>query len=272
MKYIAIIILCFVTLFVCGQTVNRVEVSGKIVVDSEDKEGVTVYNTSSNKGTTTDEKGDFVIKVALNDIIEFGALQFKDFSITIDEKILESKQVTVILVEEVNKLDEVLILPYPLTGNLNADMESVKTHNVDMDAIYLGIANINEFEFEPDHKTKADNLAFNEYNPRMEYLLDVGNILGYVIKKIIAPEDKKSKTKKEVELKITPISKTLDTYNASYLNANFNIPIEKAEIFKDYIKQQGVDAKLLQSNKEVLLLERITELSKSFLKKESEKN
>ncbi len=130
--------------FVMAQNSDRIEVSGKIVVDSDDLEGITVFNTSAKKGVITDENGLFKLDVALNDIIEFRALQFQNFTVTIDENIIKSKKMTVFLVEKINKLDEILILPYDLTGNLLVDIESVKTFNPDLDAIYFGLANMND--------------------------------------------------------------------------------------------------------------------------------
>ena len=118
-RTLLLIAFLFSTALIFSQESSRIEVKGKVVVNSNDKEGITVYNASSNKGTITNDKGEFVIMVALNDKIEFAALQFNDFNIAIDEEVITSKQLTVILVEHINKLDEVLIIPYDLSGNLD---------------------------------------------------------------------------------------------------------------------------------------------------------
>jgi Zn/Cd-binding protein ZinT len=81
MKPILTLLLVFSTFYGIAQDVDRITINGKIIVSTEDKEGVAVYNTSSNKGTITDEAGYFTFSVALNDVIEFSALQFKDFSV-----------------------------------------------------------------------------------------------------------------------------------------------------------------------------------------------
>ena len=66
MKHILIIISCFLTLSIYGQDVERISVNGRISVASEDKEGVTVFNTTTNKGTITDENGEFTAMVTLD--------------------------------------------------------------------------------------------------------------------------------------------------------------------------------------------------------------
>ncbi|WP_299368056.1 carboxypeptidase-like regulatory domain-containing protein [Winogradskyella sp.] len=258
------------TISIYGQEVERVTINGRIAVSSEDKEGVTVYNTSSNKGTVTDENGDFEIEVALNDIIEFRALQFKDFKITITEDVLKSKKLTVILVEEVNKLDEVVLLPFGLTGNINADLENVRTYNVSLDYVYFGLDHIEDFEFSADFKTRAENVAFNENNPRVENMLNIVNLAGFIVSQVVDVDTGDSKTNGEKAINKTPFKEALDKYSVNYINTNFNIPLEQVEAFIDYVEEEGIDAKLLDKDKELQFLERITQLSKSFLKTKSE--
>jgi len=271
MKKITVFFFFLFTLSVFSQDIERITISGTIIVSSEDKEGVTVFNSSSNKGTVTDEKGDFEIKVALNDVVEFGALQFKDFTVTITEEVITSKRMTVLLVEEVNKLDEVVLLPFGLTGNLNADLENVRTYNVSLDAIYFGLNNMNDFEFSADDNTKVDNAAFDEYQPRMGNMVDFVNIAKLILDKKDKSDKKKEEIKEDKALERTPLKKKLDSYGTEYINTNFKIPLKKVEGFIEYVEEQGVDSSLLEKNKEVQFLERITQLSKSFLIRSSEK-
>mgnify|MGYP001259654472 CR=1 FL=1 len=271
MKNTLLILFTLLSISVFAQETERFPVNGRIIVSSPDKEGVTVFNLSSNKGTVTDEKGDFKINVAVNDIIEFGALQFQDFKVTITEDVIESKQLTVILVEEVNKLDEVVLLPFGLTGNLGADLENVRTYNVSLDDVYFGLDHIEDFEFSADYKTEVDNIAFDEYNPGMEHMLNLVNLAGFLVSQV-ADIEVKSKTDKEKELKRTPFKQALDNYSINYIHNNFDIPLEKIGEFIDYVEEQGIDEELLEEDKEIQFLERITQLSKSFLKKEGDKD
>ncbi|MBC2846409.1 carboxypeptidase-like regulatory domain-containing protein [Winogradskyella flava] len=270
MKRILLIVLSFFALSIYAQDIERITVNGRIIVSSEDKEGVTVYNSSSNKGTVTDKKGTFKIMVALNDKIEFGALQFKDFTVTISEDIIKSRKLTVILVEEVNKLDEIVLLPFDLTGNLGADLENVRTYNVSLDDVYFGLDHIEDFDFSPDFKTKADNLAFNEYNPRVENMLNVVNLAGFIVSQIADIDNDKSEDIANKEIRKTPFKEALDKYSANYIHVNFDIPLDQVEAFIDYVEEQGIDKELLAEDKEIQFLERITQLSKTFLKRKSE--
>lgn len=271
MKKTVIFICCLLSLTAFSQDIQRLTVNGRIVVSSQDKEGVSVYNTSSNKGTFTDENGEFKIDVALNDVVEFSALQFKDFSVTITDKILETQQMTVILVEEVNKLDEVVLLPFGLTGNLNADLENVRTYNVSLDAVYFGLDHIEDFEFSADYNTKAENIAFNEYNPRVDNMLNLVNLAGFLVSQV-ADIDGKELTDQERALNRTPFKRALEQYSVNFIHINFNIPLDEIDAFADYVENEGIDVALLAKDKEVQFLERINQLSKAYLKSNSDKN
>ena len=191
---------------------------------------------------------------------------------------MSSRRLTVILVEEVNKLDEVVILPFDLTGNLNVDFENVRTYNVSLDDVYFGLDHIEDFEFSADYKTQADNLAFKEYNPSVENMLDLVNVTGFLLRQVVNINasnlgDIEFKSEKEKQLKErTPFKQALDDYSINYIHNNFDIPLNQIEAFTDYVEKQGVDKSLFDEDKELQLLERISQLSKSFLKKTSEKD
>jgi len=271
MKKIIVTLFCTFSIIAFSQDIDRITINGRIIVSAQDKEGVTVYNTSSNKGTVTDEIGEFKIDVAINDVVEFGALQFKDFTVVISEQILESKQMTVILVEEVNKLDEVVLLPFGLTGNLNADLENVRTYNVSLDAVYFGLDHIEDFQFSADYKTKAENVAFNEYNPKVDNMLNLVNLAGFLVSQV-ADIDGEEMTNQDKALNKTPFKNALEQYSVNFIHVNFDIPLDEINAFVDYVENKGVDESLLAKNKEVQFLERINQLSQSYLKFKGDKN
>ena len=145
-QILPLILLIFSNALLLSQNTERLEVKGVILSDNNDVENVTIYNTSSNKGTITDNKGAFVIKVALNDIIEISALQFQTVSITIDVETIKSKQLKIHLVEQVNQLDAVL-LSSGLTGNIETDILDVKV----VKPITIDMGNMDiDFEYNDD--------------------------------------------------------------------------------------------------------------------------
>lgn len=239
-----------------AQEIVRVEINGRINVESKEKEGITVYNENSNIGVVTDENGAFKIDVAKNDILAIGALQFKDFKVVIDERIIDSRQVSVRLVEDVNKLDEVIILPYDLSGNLSVDVEAVRTYNVKMSEIYKGEEDFDDYKFAADNKTKIDDPLLDEN--RFRNGLNLVNIFKLFVKEKDAPQTKAEALQK----RISPIEKR---YNSEFLKTNFKIPTDLAESFIVFIEDKGYDKNLLDKKNEIYLIEFLQKQSQLFL-------
>ena len=257
-NYFLLIILCFAVSLTFSQDVDRVEVYGKIIVDSVDVEGVTIYNTSSNKGTITDVEGQFSISVALNDRIEVSALQFEKFVIVINEDIIASKLLTIFLVERMNKLDEIVILPYGLSGNLTVDMESIKTFNPDLDALYFGIQNMDEYEFSDDYKSGVTNLAL--VHGRYYNGADFVEIIGFLIRPLFNSRSNDSSS-------LSPSYESLTTkFSLSYLVKNLDIPENSVNEFVYFVEDNGFDKNLMKDGHELEFLEFLISQSKLFQK------
>jgi hypothetical protein len=257
------------THLVISQSINREEATGKIVVDSEDKFGITVFNKSSKQGSITDEKGEFTIKVTLNDVIEFRALQFKTFTVIIDEDIMKSKKMTVYLVENINKLDEVIILSYDLTGNLLVDIESVKTFNPDMDAIYFGLGNLHLYEFSDDYRSKVVNIAMPERD--LIHGVNVVNLVGMFLEPLFN-KSKKGKNRTTEETANIPVGGFQEHYSTQFLVDNFKIPEDQIDEFITYVETHGLDYSLLDKGKEFEFLDFISQKSVLFLESIGEKD
>ena len=262
--YILFFSLLFTITISKAQEVDRIKIEGQIIVDYPDLEGVTVFNHSSNKGTITNKDGKFSISVALNDKIEISALQFKKFLVIISKEIIEAKSMTVFLVENINKLDEVLILPYGLTGDLNTDVANAKSINPNLDAIYFGLENMNAFEFSDDYKSQVVNSTMTPQH--FEYGMDFVKIIGGLLKPIF----KKNKENKEVKLASTQTFKT--KYSAEYLLKRLDIPKEDISFFIDYIENKGIDPELLESGNEFMFIDFLITESKAFLNQKETKD
>ncbi|WP_159021635.1 carboxypeptidase-like regulatory domain-containing protein [Formosa sp. L2A11] len=243
-----------------AQNIDRVKISGRIVVtDSDDVEGVTVYNSSTNKGTVTNKDGDFIIEAGALDAIEISSLQFDDIHLKIDDQVLKSKQLTVFLVEHVNRLNEVVIFPFGLTGVLYEDLKKIKTFSADLEGINFGIGDITAYVFPDDYHSAADMslLKQGEYYNGMNIVAIADTFLKPLFKKKETKTDKVIK-KTEENLGLRGI------YSHNFIVENFEIPASKVEDFINYV-DLNIDPVLLQSGQEMKLIEYLSKASKAFL-------
>jgi len=239
-----------------AQNTQQIEVLGRIIVDSPDVEGVTIFNTSSNKGTITDFEGKFTIQVALNDRLQISALQFQNFEVLITQDIIDSKALTVVLVEEINKLPEIIILPYGLTGNLTVDAIRAKTVNPNLDALYFGLDNLDKIDFSEDYLTGVRNTALSDN--RLYYTADAVKIIGLLVKPLF-----KSKKKRNDKALATDRD-IVEKYSPEYLMDKLNIPKHQMMEFIYFVEDSGMDKTLLDDGRELQFLEHIINKSKEF--------
>ncbi|WP_274476111.1 carboxypeptidase-like regulatory domain-containing protein [Mangrovimonas aestuarii] len=242
---------------------KRIEVEGRIISEANEVEGVTIFNTSINKGTITDSDGKFMINAGLNDRLEVSALQFEPFEITIDQQIMESGKLTVFMVERINKLNEIVILPFGLTGDLSADLNSVRTFNPDLQDLYFGVNDLGVYGYDDDYRPKADNFIMREG----EYYNGVD--LARIGKGLLAPLLRGDGDKAEGSYSYKALQ---DVYTKNFICESFNIPEDEYQEFLSYMASQDVDQSLYKQGKEMDLLEYISAQSQMFLKGKSGRN
>lgn len=260
MKHLILVLIFFIsTLSLFAQDNSRIEVKGKIIVDVEDLDNITIYNTSSNKGTVTDSIGNFKIKVALNDEIRISSVQLIPFSTKITEAVIDTKVLKIYLKEYINTLDEVVLLPYDLTGDLATDALDAKVS----DQIVFNFESFENFEMPDDYHSKVDNIAVGSQNDRIRYQLDGMAIIG-LLTNLIFKKKKNKKDYKDPRLE-TPISIISEKFQPSYFVENYNIPEDKVQAFIGYIEENQFDTTLLEPKNELKLIEYLHTKSKAFL-------
>ena len=113
---------------------------GTVVSIKQDVTGITIQNSTSGVASITNSLGNFAIKVALNDTLVFSAVQFKRKVLPINSRVFNSAFIRVDLEEFVNELNEVVVQPFDLSGNLGSDLLGL-TLEKDVSAEALGLPN-----------------------------------------------------------------------------------------------------------------------------------
>jgi len=247
-----------------SQEFERVNIAGTIIVNSTDLEGVTVYNSVTNTGTVTDAKGQFVITAALNDKLNISALQFQNFEIIINQDIMDSKTLIAVLVEEVNKLPEVVILPYGLTGNVSIDIARIKTINANLDALYFGLDNLDKFNFTDDYLSGVRNAAIPDN--RMYYTADALKIIDLLSKSFLNPVNQNERSEWASDRDI------LEKYSFKYLAEKLSVSEKDVIEFIYFVEDRGLKKYLLEDEQELQFLSIMVKRNEEFQANKNEKN
>lgn len=116
------------------------ELQGRVFSKDGDVAATHVLNTTTKKATITNIDGFFTIVAKLNDTLVFSAVQYKRKEIVITPSLLESKLLMIPLEESLTELDEVVVMPYSLSGNIASDLRTLKTEPV-ITASTMGLPN-----------------------------------------------------------------------------------------------------------------------------------
>lgn len=264
MKNIIFLFGFLVSLQVISQDFKRVEVNGKIIVESNDISGITIFNKTSNSYAISDDNGEFVLIVGLNDFIEVSALQFQNINFQVNEAIVKSKAMKILLIEEINKLDEVIVKSKGLSGNLVTDISTNQKFNPKLDVLYFAIANSDEYDFKEDNMSPVSNMTMNTQRQRMINGLNIVNVVDQLLLPLFRS---KVKNKKDSGIPEVPIESIKHYFGAEFLTDNFDIPKHRVEEFIRYVEGENFDFALLNYGNEMEFLQFLHDKSLQFLNK-----
>tara|TARA_R110002072_G_scaffold124085_1_gene259489 strand:+ start:8759 stop:9589 length:831 start_codon:yes stop_codon:yes gene_type:complete len=267
-KQLLFLLLLLVPVLNVAQDIERVKVKGKITAPkSEDVEGVSVYNISSQQGTITTVTGTFEIEVAENDRLAISALQFATFTVIVDRGVIENKKLGIYLNPVVNQLEEVIVRPYDLSGNVIVDVAKIKTSNVatSLDLSYETLEFEYEFSNDKYSSIKENKAEEAYYNGQEQY---GGNLIGMtaLLVDLLIPKRKNRNFNIENsrEESVILVNNLRQRFSDNYLYNTFQIEEENASHFIYFVEENGLNRELLKEENEILLLDLMMERSKEF--------
>ncbi len=249
-----------------AQEIERTKVAGKIhVPNGDDPEGINVYNVSSQKGIVTNPDGTFEIEIVENDRIQITALQYQSFTVVIDKGIVAQKRMNIIMNPSINQLDEVVVRPYDLSGNINVDVKKIQTYTVNKDWD-LSYENLEYgYQFEQDDKSKiAGNAAEEALHGNA--LTNGANILGILAGAVslLLPKKDKSTPAEKLETGNALNNNLQQRFSRNFIASTFYIPEEKSVDFLYFAQENGMEQRLLKPENEMELMEFLLKQSKEY--------
>lgn len=255
MRLISTFILLFLIQNLTAQIDDRVFVAGEVSVplDGEVSQ-IEVINQNSKEGTVTNQYGQFGISVKKGDRLRFEAIQYQNFTVIIDENIVKNKKFTIKINDEINTLDEVIVRPYDLEGNIEVDAKKVKT---EFYAAPESEAVINEYEGDQPY-VRSQTITEN-YTTEQRFIkngLNIANIFREILSSKEVSED--HKLPKDVDVMVRKM------YKDSFFKENFNIEEENINQFIFFVEDKGLTKNMLQKGNELDLIEFLVKKSKEF--------
>ncbi len=268
-RKLLLVLTVLIPILVSSQDIDRVLIDGKITAPAqEDLEGITIYNTSSQKGTVTDVSGEFKIEVGENDRLLITALQFQSFTVVVEEGIVNTRTIIIFLNPAINQLTEVIVRPYDLSGNIRVDVNRIKTYApLELDLSYENM----EFgyDFVPDAQTTIRGNAAEEAlnSNALKNGINFISILGGLASLFIP----KTTYKYGISERQALTTNLKQRFSPEFISKTFEIPAENAFDFLYFVEENGIELQLLKPENEMLLMEVLLQQSLIYKQKLEEK-
>jgi len=146
--------------FVFAQQIPREILNGQIVGDSlAGIPNVNITNISTKKYVISDNQGYFTLYAREKDTLVFSNMAFESKRIVLTKANFNVHVMRVKLQSFINPLDEVVISPYALTGNLQTDDKNIKVITLEPVDVKLALAT----KFEDDTESSPANKLMPGY-------------------------------------------------------------------------------------------------------------
>lgn len=255
MRLISTFIILFFIQNLSAQIGDRVFVAGEVIVplDGEVSQ-IEITNQNSKQGTITNQYGQFGISVKEGDRLRFEAIQYQNFTVVVDENIVKNKKMTIKINDEINTLDEVIVKPYDLEGNIEVDVKKVKVNFYEAPKSEKVIN-----EYEGEQPTIRSQTLTENYTTEERFIkngLNIANIFREILSSKEVAED--HKLPRDVDVMVRKM------YKDSFFKENLDIDEENINEFIFYVEDKGLTKKMLQKGNELDLIDFLIKKSKDF--------
>ncbi len=260
MRYLIIILLCYSSVAISQETITLQgflkDVTGTVM-------NVHVFNTTSKKGTITNDKGEFTIQVVLDDQIEMTSIQHHKKTILITQEILNNRKIEVEILLRDNLLKEVEVT----NGNLFSKYQ--KTIDPEMEKIASKQAkktlNFSDVKIKPQKNYNKND----KINKRLNNVVDpTQKFEGINLLKIFSPFKsilKSNKKKKDLAFRENFPKLIKADLGEDFFHQKLGIPKDKFHNFLLYCESLDIEKKY-QEGKRLEVMDIFYKESKNYLK------
>ena len=249
-----------------SQGIERKVLRGKIVADSLEVENLTVYNITSNVGAITDVDGKFSINARATDTLFIQGLSYDSKRYILTDKDFWLPVLEIKLHVKITELNEIIITPYTLTGNLNEDTKRIQVYGEGFSKIDM---RIKHYEDDVRMGTPINTAMPNQFAPTGISFLPLINGLSSLLG--VKGDPKKNSERVLEERRIRDLqSKSFSEHMLERFSHNFfvetlKIKNEDIPMFMSFAELNVYElSPLLKAENELKLIEYLINKSEEF--------
>lgn len=242
--------------------VERSLLKGKIVADSLEVANISVKNKTANAVTMTDDKGNFRLMAKEKDTLVFSGVSFHSSFLVVSHSHMMDDDLTIRLKVKITALDEIIVRPYTITGNLETDTKKLKVKTVDLNLKAVDFS-VSEVKYNPVENALKSTMgtpgnAFNGID-----FVKLGKGLGRLLFK---PKPKPLKIEYITDKIFSDAVK--EKFSRKFFTENLKLQPEQIDLFLAYCDDGSPESRaLLNPKKEFELIDYLLKKSEEYLKK-----
>ena len=236
---------------------------------------VHIVNLNTEKGTFSNDYGQYRIVVSLGDTLRFSSVEYETVKKTITDRIYFSKKLNLVLKNKNYVLKEIVVKKHDLTGNLSIDRKKVPEDTIA--TMGKNLSNLIDDISKKSQKgilnkpSKKDSKLAEESKRNTDPTksfdgLDLGTIVGGLISLIPKKKNKKKSKKQSILLLKNSL---LSDFGYDFFE-QLKIPEEKITAFLYYCSKFNIEEIYEQGNK-LNLVKLLEDKSRLFLIQHKEK-
>ncbi|MEE9350591.1 MAG: carboxypeptidase-like regulatory domain-containing protein [Flavobacteriaceae bacterium] len=218
---------------------KNVVIQGDVVFDTISVADVHIYNKTTLKGVTSNIKGKFSIRASKNDTLFVSTISYKAILMKVDSAMIMDKYIKISLVNEINKLDEIIVNSQKLSGNLLLDIKRVPNNFEKVEIIPIESKEIQPYAMSDfknvDGRKLKDPIGIGKSKTEP----DVREILIRLTKGI----RNKIKRKREANkfIKTIPL-RIVEEMGRPFFVKDLKIPLEEIDLFMKFCTSKELTA------------------------------
>lgn len=253
MKKVLLFVMLLITSLGYTQTGERTLVDGKISVPpGDDPEGITIINTTINRGTVSQAEGEFQLLVTVGDIVVFSALQFQDFTVVIDENVIEARQLNVFITEATTELPEVVVSPIDLTGNVEVDVARIPEMEANLPYFSLEEIYNASLSMKPGTQSTPENAIMRDR------FIENGLTFANIFREVWPYGESGDEDPEVLDEELRQL------YDDEFFREYLDIDRSRINDFVYYAEEHGLTEEMLEEGRELELVEFLVNQSRQF--------
>lgn len=253
---ISLMFILFFSHFIFSQKIPREILNGQIISDSTGVENVNIQNLNTRKFAISDQFGFFALYAQEHDTLVFSSMNLYTKKLVLSKTDLSWKLLKINIENFVNTLNEVIINPNALTGNLKTDSDNIKITIIKPIDTQLALNS----NYEKDKFSTLENKLIPGYLDTT-YMMDFIGIAGKIANLISPGKGKKKKISTPEKIFHTYVK---EQFSETFFKETLKLKTDQIGLFLAFCENDSNAKKYLHFDKRFELMEFLLVKKKEF--------